>query len=172
MENGAIIIGEYQEGDIDEIICIERDSFPNPWSENLFRSEIISPRSRLLVCRTTREQRVSVVGYIVYWRVDDEIHIHNIAVRPDVRRNRIASRLLKEAICCSQLEGARWITLEVRHSNLPAQKLYEKFGFTVRGVRPGYYSDTKEDAMIMWADMRLIPCGVSVCAGIGEKENG
>lgn len=172
MENGVLNIGEYEEGDIDEIICIERDSFPTPWSEYLFRSEITSPISRLLVGRTTREQRGSVVGYIVYWRVDDEIHLHNIAVRQDMRRRGIASRLLLEAIRCSRLEGARWITLEVRHSNLPAQRMYEKFGFTVRGIRPGYYTDTKEDALIMWADLRLIPWGESAGARVGEKEDG
>lgn len=172
MENGVLNIGEYEEGDIDEIICIERDSFPTPWSEYLFRSEITSPISRLLVGRTMREQRGSVVGYIVYWRVDDEIHLHNIAVRQDMRRKGIASRLLLEAIRCSRLEGARWITLEVRHSNFPAQRMYEKFGFTVRGIRPGYYTDTKEDALIMWADLRLIPWGESAGARVGEKEDG
>lgn len=150
-------IGEYEEGDIDEIIRIERDSYPSPWSENLFRSEITSPISRLLVGRTTPAGRGSVAGYIVYWRVDDEIHLHNIAVRRDMRRKGIASRLLVETIRCSRQEGARWITLEVRHSNLPAQRMYEKFGFTVRGIRPGYYTDTKEDALIMWADLQTIP---------------
>ncbi len=157
MEDGVLKIGEYEEGDIDEIIRIERDSYPSPWSENLFRSEITSPISRLLVGRTTREQHRSVAGYIVYWRVDDEIHLHNIAVRRDMRRKGIASQLLIEAIRCSQQEGARWITLEVRHSNVPAQRMYEKFGFTVRGTRPGYYTDTKEDALIMWADLQTIP---------------
>jgi ribosomal-protein-alanine N-acetyltransferase len=171
LENGVLKIGEYQEGDIQEIIGIERDSYPTPWSENLFRSEMTSPISRLLVGRTTQEQRRDVVGYIVYWRVDDEIHLHNIAVRRDVRRKGIASRLLVEAIRCSRLEGARWITLEVRRSNLPAQRMYEKFGFSIRGIRPGYYTDTKEDALIMWADLRLIPWGESAKAGVGEKED-
>ena len=171
MENGVLKIGEYEEGDIDEIICIERDSYPTPWSENLFRSEMTSPISRLLVGRTTREQRGGVVGYIVYWRVDDEVHLHNIAVRRDMRRKGIASRLLEEAFRCSRREGGRWITLEVRHSNQPAQRMYEKFGFTVRGVRPGYYTDKKEDALIMWADLRLVSWGESACAVIGEKED-
>ncbi len=171
MENGVLKIGEYEEGDIDEIIRIERDSYPTPWSENLFRCEMTSPISRLLVGRTTREERGSVVGYIVYWRVDDEIHLHNIAVRRDMRRKGIASRLLEEAVRCSRTEGARWITLEVRHSNQPAQRMYEKFGFTVSGVRPGYYTDTKEDALIMWADLWLIPRGESASAGSGEKED-
>lgn len=157
MEDLVLKIGEYEEGDIDEIIRIEQDSYPSPWSENLFRSEITSPISRLLVGRTTPAGRGSVVGYIVYWRVDDEVHLHNVAVRRDMRRKGIASRLLTEAIHLSRREGARWITLEVRHSNLPAQRLYEKFGLTVRGIRPGYYTDTREDALIMWADLRPNP---------------
>ena len=156
-------IGEYEEGDIDEIIRIERDSYPTPWSENLFRCEMTSPISRLLVGRTTEENSGGVVGYIVYWCVDNEIHLHNIAVRRDMRRKGIASRLLEEAVRCAQKEGGRWITLEVRRSNVPAQKLYEKFGFSVHGVRPGYYSDTKEDALIMWANLRLIASGKSAC---------
>lgn len=171
MENGVLKIGEYEEGDMDEIIRIERDSYPTPWSENLFRCEITSPISRLLVGRTTWGQRGGVVGYIVYWRVDDEVHLHNIAVRRDMRRKGIASRLLEEAFRCSRQEGGRWVTLEVRHSNQPAQRMYEKFGFMLSGVRPGYYTDTKEDALIMWADLRLIPRGEHASAGNWEKED-
>ena len=171
MEKGIFSIGEYQEGDLDEIIRIERDSYPTPWSENLFRCEMTSPISRLLVGRMTREQEEEVAGYIVYWRVDDEVHIHNIAVRRDMRRKGIASRLLEEAFRRSRLEGGRWVSLEVRHSNHPAQRMYEKIGFTISGVRRGYYTDTKEDALIMWADLRLIPWGEPAGAGSGEKDD-
>ena len=169
MEHEVLRIGEYEEGDIDGIIRIERDSYPTPWTENLFRCEMTSPISRLLVGRMTQEEAEGVVGYIVYWRVDDEIHLHNIAVRRDMRRKGIASRLLEKAIHSARMEGGRWITLEVRRSNVPAQKMYEKFGFAVHGVRPGYYTDTKEDALIMWADLRLITSGESACAGIGGE---
>jgi [ribosomal protein S18]-alanine N-acetyltransferase len=169
LENRVLRIGEYEEGDIDEIIRIERDSYPTPWSENLFRCEMTSPISRLLVGRMTQEKPGRVVGYIVYWRVDDEIHLHNIAVRRDMRRKGIASRLLEGAIRCAKREGGRWITLEVRRSNVPAQKMYEKFGFSVHGVRPGYYTDTKEDALIMWADLRLIAPDESACGRIKER---
>ncbi len=172
MENGDLEIGEYEEGNIGEIIAIERDSYSTPWSENMFRNEITSPISRMLVGRTAHEQGRCVAGYAVYWRVADEIHVHNIAVRRDMRRRRIASRMLNEAIRCARLEGARWITLEVRRSNLPAQKFYEKFGFSVRGVRSGYYTDTREDALIMWADLHLILYGESATAvAAGEGSN-
>ena len=94
MESGSLLIGEYEEVDIDQIIAIEKDSFPTPWSANLFRSEIASPISRLLVGRVARERGGWVAGYLVYWQVADEIHLHNIAIRRDMRRKGIASRLL------------------------------------------------------------------------------
>ena len=156
MENDNIRIGECEEGDISEIIAIEGDSFPSPWSENIFRGEMKNPIARILVCRDQRLAGKTVAGYVVYWQVADEMQLHNIAVRKDQRKKRVASLLLREAIRASQLEGARSVTLEVRRSNLPAQNLYDKFGFSVKGVRPGYYSDTGEDALILWADLDRI----------------
>jgi ribosomal-protein-alanine N-acetyltransferase len=168
MESGSLLIGEYEEGDIDQIMAIERDSFPTPWSANIFRNEIVSPISRLLVARVGRESGRWVAGYLVYWQVADEIHLHNIAVRRDMRRKGIASRLLGEAVRCARLKGSRWLTLEVRCSNSAAQRFYEKFGFSVRGTRPGYYTDTGEDALIMWAELCLIPLGQGA-PGHGES---
>ena len=160
MKMDNIRIGECEEGDMREIMAIERDSFPCPWSENIFRSEMTNPIARMLVGRLDPLPGKPVAGYVVYWRVADEMHLHNIAVRKDQRRKRVAFFLLREAIRASQSEGARWVTLEVRRSNLPAQNLYEKFGFSVKGVRPGYYSDTGEDALIFWADLdRIRPGG-------------
>lgn len=156
MKMDSIRIGECEEGDMREIMAIERDSFPSPWSENLFRGEMTNPIARMLVGRVDRLPGKPVAGYVVYWRVADEIHLHNIAVRKDQRRKRVAFSLLREAIRTSKSEGARWVTLEVRRSNFPAQNLYEKFGFSVKGVRPGYYSDTGEDALIFWADLERI----------------
>jgi [ribosomal protein S18]-alanine N-acetyltransferase len=168
MECSSLKIGEYEEGDINEIIAIETDSFPTPWSANIFRSEMASPISRLLVARISHERGGSVAGYLVYWHVADEIHLHNIAVRRDMRQKGIASRLLGEVVRRSWLKEARWVTLEVRRSNNSAQRFYEKFGFSVRGVRPGYYTDTREDALIMWADLTLIPLRQCGPDGIGE----
>ena len=171
MEIDSLLIGEYEEGDIDQIIAIERDSFPTPWSANIFRSEIASPISRLLVARISRERGGWVAGYLVYWQVADEIHLHNIAIRRDMRRKGIASRLLGEVVCCSRLKGARWLTLEVRRSNRAAQCFYEKFGFSVRGIRRGYYTDTGEDDLIMWAEVSLVPSWQCGPEGSGEGGN-
>jgi ribosomal-protein-alanine N-acetyltransferase len=170
MVSDSLLIGEYEEGEIDQILAIERASFSTPWSENIFRSEMISPISRLLVARVGYELGGLVAGYVVYWQVADEIHLHNIAVRRDMRRQGIASRLLGEAVHCSRLKGARWLTLEVRSSNRAAQRFYEKFGFSVKGIRPRYYTDTGEDALIMWADLSLDSLGQ--CASEGRGQGG
>jgi len=153
MDHDGLTIGEYVEGDLLEILEIEKDSFPTPWSPGLFHGEMINPVSRMFVAKTLHAQKISVVGYVVFWQVADEIHLHNIAVRRDLRKGGIASRLLSKVIRDCRLEGARFVTLEVRRSNLPAQKLYENFGFSVRGVRCGYYTDTGEDALIMSVDL-------------------
>ena len=157
MDHDGLIIGGYEEKDLVEILEIEKDSFPTPWSPGLFRSETANPISRMLVGKAVQAQGRTVAGYVVFWRVADEIHLHNIAVRRELRKGGIASRLLSKAIRDSRPEGARWVTLDVRRSNLPAQKLYEKFGFSVRGVRRAYYTDTGEDALIMSADLGRVP---------------
>ena len=170
MESGDLTIDDGREEDIDEIVAIERDSFPNPWSADLFHKEISLPISRLIVGRGLQEGRSFVAGYIVYWRVADEMQLHTIATRRDLRRHGIASRLLAEAVGRSRSEGARSLILEVRRSNLPAQKFYGKLGLSVKGVRTGYYTDTREDALIMATDLdKFLDNGGSSCC---EKGNG
>lgn len=166
MDNNGLCIGEYEEGDLAEILEIERDSFPTPWSPGLFRSEMANSISRMLVGKAVQGQGTAVAGYVVFWRVADEIHLHNIAVRRDLRKCGIASRLLSKVIRDCRPEGAHFVTLEVRRSNLAAQKLYESFGFSVRGVRRGYYTDTGEDALIMSADLEQIPSGADEPSGL------
>lgn len=91
-----------------------------------------------------------VVGYAGVWRVEDEGHITNVAVLPEYRGKRIASSLLEEMFDICGKNGIVDYTLEVRVSNFPAISLYEKHGFESEGIRPGYYQDNHEDAMIMW----------------------
>jgi [ribosomal protein S18]-alanine N-acetyltransferase len=154
MEKGdLIIIGECAEDEIVEIAAIERDSFRSPWSENLFRQELTSPISRFLVARNGKHPKSAITGYLVYWLVGDEFHLHKIAVKREIRGNGIASCLLAQALVRAAGKGCSRATLEVRRSNLPALRLYEKFGFAVQGTRPRYYDDTGEDALILWADL-------------------
>lgn len=156
MDPDELCIGECEEGDLKEILEIEEYSFPTPWSPGLFRNEMVNPLSQFLVGK----KGAVVVGYVVFWRVVDEIHIHNIAVLHEKRRCGIASRMLSRVIGDGRAEGARLVTLEVRRSNLAAQKLYVRFGLTVGGVRRGYYTDTGEDALILSGDLEQISPGV------------
>ena len=140
--------------DLEEVLSIERDSFPAPWSEGMFLQELYSSMSRNLVAKIQRERGAHVIGYLNFRVVAGEVHLHNIAVRKDLRRTGVASKLLTEMIRLSCAEGAGWATLEVRRSNENARKLYEKFGFVVKAIRPHYYSDPREDALIMWASLK------------------
>lgn len=142
--------------DLDEVMAIERSSFPTPWSEGTFRKELFSPACHNLVARVEGENVWEVAGYICFLMVVDEVHIRDIAVREDLRMRGVGSQLIAKAINISLNNGAIYATLEVRRSNRSAIKLYEKFYFVVKGTRPLYYSDTKEDALIMWADLREI----------------
>lgn len=151
---GGVSIVKMSGADLPEIMRIERASFPAPWSEALFRQELKFSLSRGLVAKAEGEAGSETVGYIVYWIVSGEIHMNNLAVRSDVRKKGIASRLVEAALKNACAEGATRCTLEVRVSNEAARRLYEKFGFAVRGVRPRYYAETGEDALIMWADLR------------------
>jgi [ribosomal protein S18]-alanine N-acetyltransferase len=171
MDRDELCIGECEEGDLAEILEIEKRSFPTPWSPGIFRSEMANSISRMLVGKRAPEKGAAVVGYVVFWRVADEIHLHNIAVRQELRRCGIASRLLSRVIRDGRPEGARLVTLEVRRSNLAAQKLYERFGLTVRGVRRGYYTDTGEDALILSADLEKIPSEVLTSERTTENQS-
>jgi len=137
--------------DLEDVLVIERASFPTPWSRGIFLGEMEHPFCHDLVALV--EGRV--VGYICFAIVCDEIHLRNLAVHQDWKRRGVASRLFSRMIAISSTEGARYGTLEVRRSNTAALELYKRFGFMVEGIRPSYYSDTSEDALIMWADFGL-----------------
>ena len=135
-----------QLADLPSIHAIELASFSAPWPANAYRSELESNRlASYLVARVDDD----VVGYGGMWLMVDEAHITTFAIHPAWRRQRIGERLLLEFVDVSIARHAREMTLEVRLSNLPARRLYEKFGFRPVGVRPRYYSDDGEDALIM-----------------------
>jgi ribosomal-protein-alanine N-acetyltransferase len=148
-----IAIGEMTEEDISEVMAIEQASFSTPWSENIFRRELKFPLSRNLVAKVRGEGQEEIAGYVNFWVIAGEIHIHNIAVKKDRQRTGVASALMRELIRLARREEAWRATLEVRCTNDGARKLYEKFGFVLTGIRPLYYDDAKEDALIMWADL-------------------
>ncbi len=146
-------ITEMSAEDLPQVLSIERKSFPSPWSAGMFAEALDFVHSRALVAKLWQGRKAEIAGYIMYVIVVGEAHLHNLAVRPDLRGRGIALKLMETMIEHSRAEGAVQATLEVRPSNRAAINLYEKLGFVVKGVRPLYYSDTGEDALIMWADL-------------------
>ncbi len=135
--------------DLDEVQRIELASFTTPWPSNAYRSELMTNRlASYLVARIDGR----IVGYGGMWLMVDEAHITTFAVHPGWRRQGIGERLLLAFLDLARDRHAREATLEVRLSNLAARRLYEKYGFRPVGLRPRYYSDNNEDALIMTTD--------------------
>ncbi|MCL6449987.1 MAG: ribosomal protein S18-alanine N-acetyltransferase [Acetobacteraceae bacterium] len=144
-----ITIGPMEPRDIEQVVQIERAVYPSPWSPQAFYAEITE---NLCACYITARAGPAVVGYAGMWVLLGEAHVTNVAVHPAYQRCGIGSRLLEELIERARLRGATRMTLEVRPSNAVALHLYEKYGFRQKGVRRNYYSDTQEDAIIMWLE--------------------
>ena len=134
--------------DLNAIEEIERLSYPTPWSRSMFAGELAKPSS---LCLGAFEGE-QLAGYLIISRYVDAWHVMNIAVGPDFRRRGIATALLERLFELTEDGSRRGYTLEVRVSNEGAIKLYERLGFTGRGIRRGYYTDNREDALIMWRD--------------------
>ncbi len=133
--------------DIPRVLEIERQSFPTPWPHDAYTHELKENR---LASYTVARVEEEIVGYAGMWVIMDEAHITTIAVDPSHRGQHIGERLLVGLIDEALNRRARWMTLEVRKSNTAAQALYKKYGFREIGVRKGYYSDNREDAIVMW----------------------
>jgi ribosomal-protein-alanine N-acetyltransferase len=131
-------------------MAIERAAYAYPWSERFFRQEmqVECARSFLAEC----EGRVA--GYVLFWLLPGEVDIHNIAVHDDFRRRGLGRSLLEKVILEARNRASARVTLEVRKSNAVAQRLYQSVGFTISGVRKGYYSDDGEDALLMTLELR------------------
>lgn len=149
MNGNSIIIREMQPGDIEGILKVEERSFTIPWTHNMFMEEVNNPRAVYYVALSGDV----IVAYAGVWFILDEAHITNIAVDPGYRQRKIATDLLNKIFEASRARNIKGLTLEVRESNDSAILLYRKFGFTVKGRRKGYYSDTNEDALIMWCQL-------------------
>jgi ribosomal-protein-alanine N-acetyltransferase len=136
--------------DLTAIETIERQSYPTPWSRSMFASELAKPSSLSLGAFETEQD--TLVGYLIISRYVDAWHVMNVAIAPERRRLGIARMLLDRLFEVTASDERRGYTLEVRVSNEGAIKLYEGLGFVARGVRRGYYTDNREDALIMWRD--------------------
>jgi ribosomal-protein-alanine N-acetyltransferase len=136
--------------DLSAIEAIEQRAYPTPWSRSMFASELAKPTS---ICLGAFEGQ-ELVGYVINSRYVDAWHVMNVAVEPEHRGRGIATALLERLFEVTRDDERRGYTLEVRVSNDHAIGLYEKLGFERRGIRRGYYTDNREDALIMWRDAR------------------
>jgi [ribosomal protein S18]-alanine N-acetyltransferase len=136
--------------DLNAVEEIERTSYPTPWSRSMFAGELAKPSSICLGAIDSENEEL--VGYLIISRYVDAWHVMNIAVTPEYRRRGIARSLMERLFVVTARDARRGYTLEVRVSNEAAIRLYEELGFKTRGIRRGYYTDNREDALIMWKD--------------------
>lgn len=143
----GINIRKMELGDLDQVLIIEREAFTTPWAEDAFVLEITKNQlARYLVAEIDGK----IVGYGGIWLILDEGHITNVAVLSKNRGQGVGNYLVEGLIEICLQSNISAMTLEVRKSNITAQNLYKKYGFTESGIRPKYYSDNNEDAIIMW----------------------
>ena len=135
------------DADLDGVLAIEDASFNNPTTRDWYEAELKRPEVCYIYVLRTADYPVA--AFCAFWRVVDQIHINNLAVRPEVRGQGLASRLLDEVMAESARIGVERATLEVRRSNTPALRLYAKAGFVEAGVRRNYYTQPVEDALVL-----------------------
>lgn len=141
--------------DLDQVLEVEQRSFSTPWSRFAFQTELNQNQYALYLVGKWRD---TVIAYAGTWIVLDEAHITNVAVHPDWRGRGLSHRLLLALLAAAKARGAVRATLEVRAGNRVAQSLYVQHGFVFNGCRKGYYTDTGEDALIMWKnDLSDVP---------------
>jgi len=138
--------------DLTEIEEIERRSYPTPWSRSMFAGELAKPSSICLGAFEAEGENDALVGYLIVSRYVDAWHVMNVAVDPEHRGRGVGTMLLERLFDLTADDAHRGYTLEVRVTNVKAIDLYERLGFRSGGLRRGYYTDNREDALIMWKD--------------------
>ncbi len=148
-------ISTVNRGDLELILAIEKLSFQWPWERISFEGELSCQNALSYVVKSAETGREDqIIAYAFLRRAADELHILKIAVAPAQRGQGIAACILNRCFTISAQQGADSVHLEVRPSNVPAMKLYEKLGFKVIGRRPNYYADSKEDALMMIKNLK------------------
>jgi ribosomal-protein-alanine N-acetyltransferase len=141
--------------DLDRIVEIERQGFLHPWSRELLEREMSHAWSQVLVAEEAAPGGDALVGYVVFWLVHDEVHVLNLGTAVEARRRGIGRALMEEAHATGRRRGAALSTLEVRRSNVAALALYRRLGYRQVGVRPNYYAEEGEDAIVMVRDLGM-----------------
>lgn len=147
--NESITVRPMVMTDVDGVMAVEHDSFLTPWSRSAFEEELAQNRlARYIVA----VENGAIVGYAGTWLVINEAHVTNVAVSSQRRREGIGRLLMQKLMELARENGMESMTLEVRVSNAAARHLYEQLGFVEAGIRKNYYSETKEDALILWCE--------------------
>ena len=145
-----IYISKMTKDDVENVAAIEAEAYgKHHWAKSSFYDEMSNNLAKYYVAKTITGE---LVGYAGTWHIIDEGHITTIAVKKDYLRNHIGEAIIKQIIDDCYKDGIKYLTLEVRVSNIPAIKLYEKYAFQSLGTRKGYYQDNNEDALIMWTE--------------------
>ena len=145
-----IYISPMTRDDVDGVVKIEEDAYgPHHWAKSSFYDELSNKLARYYCAKTSDGE---LAGYAGTWHIIDEGHITTIAVKNKFLRHHIGEALVVKLLEDCYKDGIKYLTLEVRVSNIPAINLYKKYGFTSLGTRKGYYQDNDEDALIMWTE--------------------
>jgi ribosomal-protein-alanine N-acetyltransferase len=145
------VIEPMKAADLDAVMEIERVSFRSPWSRQVFLEELARDWAHVDIVREV--DTGAVLGFANYWLVADEVHVLNLATHPQARRAGHASQMMAHMVDFARRELCRYVTLEVRRSNAAALRLYRRFAFRAIGVRPNYYAEDQEDAIVMLLDL-------------------
>ncbi|KFE66626.1 ribosomal protein S18-alanine N-acetyltransferase [Hyalangium minutum] len=147
------VIRQMTHEDMSAVIALEQASFKNPWSPELLRRELDHDWSTILLVEDPKpDGGKELLGLAIFWIVQDEVHVLNVATAPEHRRRGVARAVMEELLARGKHRSCTLATLEVRRSNEAAISLYRSFGFRSVGVRPNYYADEKEDALVMVLD--------------------
>lgn len=153
MSRPALRFRRVGEADLPRIMEIEAAGFLHPWSEQMLRTELAHAWSVVLAAVDGAPGPERLLGYVIFWLVHDEVHVLNVATAPEARRRGVGRALMEQAAEHGRRRACRLVTLEVRRSNAAAQALYRAMGFRQVGVRPGYYAEEGEDAIVMTLDL-------------------
>ncbi len=139
--------------DLPAVMAIEHQAFSNPWSTEMVRKELTQDWSTVLLCEESSPAGWQIRAFAIFWLVADEVHILNVATDGAVRRRGFGRKVMDAVLATGKTQKCGLATLEVRRSNLAAQSLYTSLGFRPVGMRPSYYQDNREDAVIMILDL-------------------
>lgn len=142
----GVSIRDMNEGDLGQVLALEEEIFPSPWTEDLFLHELRQGRNSMYMVALSGDRLLGYIGALLF---KSEVHVTNMAVDGKFRREGLGSTLLIACVRRGLDMGARWLTLEVRESNSEARQFYRRFGFEEIGLRYGYYVETGEHAVIM-----------------------